>query len=377
MTGSFRVARVAGIDINLHATFGLVVLWGAWQWGDLGARGMLFGAVLMLLVFASVTLHELGHSLVARAFGIPVRDITLTPLGGVAQLGARPKTPGQEFLIALAGPAVNVVLAAVLGALAVGLYGTGPLRAAYSAAWHEQPGLETLWAMLIVSNVGLAAFNLVPALPMDGGRVLRAVLAWVVGLDTATRWAARLGRVLAVGFVVLGLYGQNPTLVLVGVFVYVAAGLEERAVRQDRLFDGILARDVVDPRAPRFGPDTTLGEAMGALVATPYSAFGVEHFGRLLGVLTRDQLLRAANGEGAFGYVAGSMQRQVPTIPAGAPLEAARLAMSEANSPFVAVVDQGLFLGLITEADLARQAALLDALGPVGASRGHRRATSH
>jgi CBS domain-containing protein len=116
---------------------------------------------------------------------------------------------------------------------------------------------------------------------------------------------------------------------------------------------------------------------MGALVATPYSAFGVEHFGRLLGVLTREQLLRAANGEGAFGYVVGSMQRQVPTIPAGAPLEAARLAMNETGSTFVAVVDQGLFLGLITEADLARQAALLDALGPVGASRGRRRAAAH
>jgi Zn-dependent protease len=367
MTGSLRIARVAGIDINLHFTFILVVLLGAWQWGGLGVRGMLFGAALMLLVFLSVTLHELGHSLVAKAFGIPVRDITLTPLGGIAQLGARPKTPGQELLIAVAGPAVNVVLAAGLGAVAVWQFGAAALFEALRAAQQEPPTAQTMWALVIVSNLGLAVFNMVPALPMDGGRVLRAGLAWVIGQQRATRWAAQVGRVFAVLFVVAGVTTGNLMLALIGAFVFVSAGLEERSVRLDRVFEGVQARDAVNPYAPRFLPNTTLGEALRALVVTPDLAFAVEHFGRLVGVVTRDQLIDAANREGPWGWVTGSMVRELPTVEAGEALEAARLKMTATGSPFVAVVDRGLFLGLITEAELARQAALAEALGPVTA----------
>jgi Zn-dependent protease len=362
MNGSLRIARVAGININLHATFLLVVLLGAWQWGGLGVQGMAFGALLTLLVFVSVTLHELGHSLVAKAFGIPVRDITLTPLGGIAQLGARPKTPGQELLIAVAGPAVNVALALMLGALAVWQFGADQLFEALRLARQEQPTVTTLWAMVVMSNVGLAVFNMVPALPMDGGRVLRAVLAWVVGLEVATKWSARVGRVLATLFVAAGFFTGNLTLGMVGIFVFIAAGLEEKSVRQDRIFEGVRAGDVVNAYSPRFMADTTLGDAIGVLVASPDTAFAVEHFGRLVGVVTRAELIRAANEEGPWGWVTGAMQRDVPTVSANDSLDAARLKMNESLSPFVAVVADGLFLGLITEAELARQAALADVL---------------
>lgn len=370
--GSFRIARVAGIDINLHATFILVVLMGASQWGGFGVTGMLFGAFMSLLVFASVTLHELGHSLVAKAFGIPVRDITLTPLGGIAQLGARPKTPGQEFLIALAGPAVNVVLVLVLGALALWQFGAESLHTTLRLAHVEHPTAETAWVMLVMANVGLALFNLVPALPMDGGRVLRAVLAWFVGLERATQWAAMLGRTLAVLFVIGGLWTGNVTLAFIGVFVFVAAGLEVKNVRVDRALEGVRARDVIHPWAPRFLPNTTLGEAMQALVATPYAAFAVEHLGRLLGVVMREDVLRAVNTEGPWGWVTAAMRRDIPSIAPNESLEAARLKMNEALSPVVAVVDGEVFLGLITEAELARQAALAHAFRPGSSTRGDR-----
>ncbi|MCC6335869.1 MAG: site-2 protease family protein [Myxococcales bacterium] len=362
MGGSLKVARVAGIDLKVHWSFVLVPVLGALQWGGLGTRGALFGAVLMLLIFGFVALHELGHSLVARAFGIPVKDITLMPLGGIALLGKKPKTPGQELLIALAGPAVNVVLALGLGWVGVELFGVEALERAVQAARVEQPTEVTLWAMVITSNVALAVFNMIPALPMDGGRVLRAFLAWFLGFEKATKLAASLGRLLAVGLGVLGLVGGNPLLPIIAVFIFFAAGAEARDASVTRVLEGIRAADAVNPYAPRFQPATTLGEAMQALIFTPYSAFAVEHFGRLVGVVTREQVMAAVNEWGAHGYVAGVMERQVPTVDGREPLEAARQKMNEALSPFVAVLQDGLFLGLITEVELAQQAQWVDAL---------------
>ena len=364
MGGSLRIARIAGIDIKLHFTFLFVVLLGAWQWGDSGPRGALFGALLTLLMFASVTLHELGHSLVAKAFGIPVKDITLTPLGGIAQLGARPKTPGQELVVALAGPAVNVVLAIALALFASWQWGLDSMRVALEKTHVFQPTATTLVGWLLVSNVGLVLFNLLPALPMDGGRVFRALLSWPLGLDRATRWAALVGRVFAVGFVVLGLAGQNPVLAFIGVFVFFAAGAEERSVRLERVLSGVSARDAANPYAPRFLPGTTLGEAVQALVFTPYPAFAVEHFGRLLGAVTRDELFRAYRELGPSAFVAGVMRRSVPAIGANEPLEAARSKMNEAELPYVAVVDNELFLGLVTEMDLAQALGIAENLRP-------------
>jgi Zn-dependent protease/CBS domain-containing protein len=367
--GSLRIARVAGIDLKVHWTFALVPVMGAMQWGALGPRGALFGAVLMLLIFGFVALHELGHSLVARAFGLPVKDITLMPLGGIALLGKRPKTPGQELLIALAGPAVNVVLALGLGWVGVELFGVEALERALQSALVEQPTEVTLWAMVISANAALAAFNLIPALPMDGGRVLRALLAWFIGFERATKHSAALGRALAVGLGLFGLFGGNPLLPFIAVFIFFAAGAEARDASLRRVLEGIRAADAVNPYAPRLQPDTTLGEALQALIFTPYSAFAVEHFGRLVGVVTRERLMAAVNRLGPYGYVAGVMDRQVPTVDGREPLEAARQKMNEALSPYVAVVKDGLFLGLITEVDLAQQSYWVERLGAPQARR--------
>lgn len=360
---SWQLARVSNIDIKVHASFLLVVLLGALQWGGFGAEGALFGAVLTLLTFASVTLHELGHSLVAQAFGIPVKDITLYPIGGVAQLGKRPKTPGQEFLIALAGPAVNVVLVGVLGALGAWAFGGQALVDALLHARTEHPSLITLLAMLISSNAVLALFNMVPALPMDGGRVLRAVLSWWVGPEKATKASALIARVLAAALFALGLF-TNAMLSIIAVVVFVGAGQEVREQQLTRFLDGVRAADAVNPYSPRFTPATTLGEAITTLTATRWDAFAVEHFGRLVGVVTRDELLAAAAKEGAWGYVAGCMRRQVDVVEGHEPLEHVRFKLQEA--PFVAVVSHGMFLGLITQLDLA---LLLERLSGVAFSR--------
>lgn len=349
---SWHLARVSNIDIKVHASFLLVLLFGALQWGGFGLEGAVFGAVLTVLVFASVTLHELGHSLVAQAFGIPVKDITLYPIGGVAQLSRRPKTPGQEFLIALAGPAVNVVLAMLLSLVGIWVYGGDALLSAVAHARSEHPSFITLLAMLISSNVVLAVFNMVPALPMDGGRVLRAVLSWWLGQDTATRISAVVARVLAVGLFVLGFF-VNPMLSFIALVVFTGAGQEVKEQQLARVLDGVRASDAVNPYSPRFTPATTLGDAIATLAATHWDAFAVEHFGRLVGVVTRDDLLGAAREHGAFGYVASCMRRNVDIIGGHEPLENVRFKFAHSGVPFVAVVSNGMFLGLITELDLA------------------------
>lgn len=362
MRSSLRIASVAGIELKLHWTFVLVPVLGAMQYRALGWQGAVFGALLMLLVFTFVALHELGHSLVAKAFGIPVKDITLMPLGGIAMLSKKPKTPGQEFLIALAGPMVNVVLALVLGFIGVNLYGVDALKAAVESARLEQPTAVTMWAMLITSNAALAIFNMIPALPMDGGRVLRASLAWFMGHEKATQVSATVGRFLAVGLGALGLLVGNLVLTFIAVFVFFAAGAEARDASVSRVLEGIRAADAVNPYAPRFMPGTTLGEAMQALIFTPYQAFAVEHFGRLSGVVTREQILQGVNELGSQGYVAGVMRRDVPVVDGRDPLDLAREKMNEVLLPYVAVVENDIFLGLITEVELAQQAALVKQL---------------
>lgn len=349
---SWRLARVAGIDLKVHVSFLLVIVLGAMQWGGFGARGAVFGAVLMLLMFASVTLHEFGHALVAKAFSIPVKDITLYPIGGVAQLTRRPKTPLQEFLIAIAGPAVNVALAALLSFVGTSFYAPSDLLETMRAPQSEVPTLMTLVAMLISSNVILAVFNMLPALPMDGGRVLRALLSFVMSADTATRVSAVVARLLAVGFFALGWF-FNPMLCIIAVFVFFGAGQEIAAQQAARVLDGVQVGDAINPYAPRFTPDTTVAEAMRALISTPYEAFAVEHFGRLAGVATREALIEHANAHGPYAYVAAAMKRDLPTVHATDSLEVARYKMQEADVPFVAVMREGLFLGVVTEFDLA------------------------
>ena len=353
---SWRFARVAGIDLRVHLSFLLVIVLGSFQWGGLGLRGALFGALLTLLTFASVTLHELGHSLVAQRFGISVKDITLYPIGGIARLGSRPKTPGQELLIALAGPAVNVLLVGILGSIGVALFSGPELWDAVVNARAEQPTVETLFAMLVLSNAALAVFNMVPALPMDGGRVLRAVLSWVLGPERATVTSAFIARVLAVVLFTFGLFylsPPNPVLVVIALFVFTGAGREVADQRMGRVLEGVQLGDVVSSYAPRFIPATTLGEAVRMLTMTHYEAIAVESYGKLIGVATSKDILRAAGEQGAWGYVAGVVKGEVPVVDARDSLEDARVKMTDGGVPCVAVMREGLFIGLVTELELA------------------------
>ncbi len=354
MRSSFRIATVAGINLNLHVTFGLVVVMGAWPWLAWGARGALFGGGLSLALFACIALHELGHSLVAKAYGIPVTDITLTPIGGVAMLGDRPRTPTQELLIAIAGPAVNVVLA--LGFWGLGLLVEGEEVMAHAGATltREAPRAPHIWVMLISGNAALALFNLIPALPMDGGRVLRAVLSYGLSAETATRVAAAVAQVTAVGLLVVGLSTENPMMPFIAVVVFFGASAEVREARFHRVLSQIRSGDVVTLYAPRFELDTTLGQAVQTLMVSALPVFAVEQRGAFVGVVTREGILQAANARGGWGFLAPAVIRAVPVVEPAETLDVVRSAMQRATVRAAAVVRSGEFLGLVTELELAQ-----------------------
>jgi len=355
MLTSLRLSRVAGIDIKVHVSFALILAFGAMQWGSaFGLRGVFFGLFSTMLLFSCVLLHELGHSLVAKGYGIPVREITLWPFGGVAQLGAKPKTPTEELLISIAGPAVNVVLALAFFVIGwVGL-GTEGLKHAMLDIGQTPPTLVTLLALMLGSNIVLAVFNLVPALPMDGGRVLRALLSYKLGHGRATFFAAAVARVIAVAMFAAAVAFGHVMLGIIAVVVFLGASREAADQRAGESLSGVRAGVAVNPHALVLGPSTSIGDAVKAMVTSGQSAFAVMHYGRLLGVVARDALLRQAGAEGPAAYVAGAMQRHFPMISSQASLEEARQKMNEAVSPYVVVADGERYLGLVTEAELTR-----------------------
>jgi len=353
MKTSFRVARIAGIDINVHVTFGLILLFGAIQWGvPYGARGALFGALLMLVLFMCVVLHELGHSLVAQAFGIPVRDITLLPIGGVARMEKNPSKPVHELLIAAAGPLVNVALAAMLW-IATDVGATLASTPAQDLAKQMTPGLPTALLWLFLSNVFLAAFNLIPAFPMDGGRMLRAVLAMSLGFGSATRIAASVGQILAMGFGLFGLVTGNFLLVLVGVFVFFGAG-QERAEEQARVVLGTTrVGDAYNKNAITLAPGTQVSQVVDHILTSYQPDFAVMQGTKLLGVVSRDDILRSLATELSDGYVTGIMNRDVLAVDAGLTLEEVREMMATTGQRLAAVSRGEAFLGLVSREDLA------------------------
>ena len=353
MKTSFRVARIAGIDINVHVTFGLILLFGAIQWGvPYGARGALFGALLMLVLFMCVVLHELGHSLVAQAFGIPVRDITLLPIGGVARMEKNPSKPVHELLIAAAGPLVNVALAAMLW-IATDVGATLASTPAQDLANQMTPGLPTALLWLFLSNVFLAAFNLIPAFPMDGGRMLRAVLAMSLGFGSATRIAASVGQILAMGFGLFGLVTGNFLLVLVGVFVFFGAG-QERAEEQARVVLGTTrVGDAYNKNAITLAPGTQVSQVVDHILTSYQPDFAVMQGTKLLGVVSRDDILRSLATELSDGYVTGIMHRDVLTVDAGLTLEEVREMMATSGQRLAAVSRGEVFLGLVSREGIA------------------------
>lgn len=345
MRWSFKLGRFAGIDVFLHPTFFLLipyVLLSHTARGD-DAFAALEGLLFVLSIFFCVVLHEYGHALTARRFGIRTRDITLLPIGGVARLERMPADPRQELLVALAGPAVNVVIAtAILPILLL----TGGLVPVEELGPSGGPFLERL--MLV--NVFLVIFNLIPAFPMDGGRVLRALLALVMDYVRATRIAATVGQAMAFVLAWAGLFVlENPMLLLIAVFVWIGAGAEANQTAIRSALAGIPVSHAVLTDFRALSPRSTLGDAVELVLAGSQTDFPVMEDGRVVGVLTRQALMVGLAEQGRHAPVAATMRTDFEVADASETLERALERVADPGScPVVPVVRAGRLVGLLT-----------------------------
>lgn len=340
MKWSWKIGRLAGIEVRVHATFFLLVTWVAW--GNYAVQDSvedaLAGVLFIALLFGIVVLHELGHALTARRYGVATRDITLLPIGGVARLEGMPENPRHELAVAVAGPAVNVVLAVVLGGLALAL------------GVDIRPGAatENLLAQLVWINVALATFNMLPAFPLDGGRALRAVLAMRMPAVRATEIAARLGQALAVVLGIAGMFG-NVILLLVAVFIWMGARAETGAAQLKDAMSGLTAGQAAIRELHVLAPNDHVGSAVEHALHSFQRDFPVVDHGRAAGVLSHRALLSAVSEGGLDTLVRTLMEPQPATVPPTMGLSKALEALQKAPCRCVLVVEgDGALVGLLT-----------------------------
>lgn len=300
MNGSWKIGRIAGIDLKIHLTFLFIFIWIGFSTLMAGGAvaAMLTNILLILALFFCVVMHELGHALMARVFGISTRDITLLPIGGVARLEKMPEDPKEEFLVAAAGPLVNVVIA---GILFTGLM----LAGFFTNTTNLFNNLDNFWLQLLAANGILVLFNLIPAFPMDGGRVLRAILAANMDYVKATRIAANIGRGFAVLMGIAGFF-INPWLILTALFVWSGAGAESQSVQVKAGLKGLTAQDAMINRFYQVEGNQPLYEVFQISMQTGQQNIPVVSNGNYLGIIRRSDLLKAIDrlGNRAPAYAA-------------------------------------------------------------------------
>src|SRR6187551_331886 len=342
MSWSLNIGRVAGTVVRVHLTFLLFLAWiFAASYASGGAATAWDSLVFMVLLFLCVLLHEFGHIFTARAFGVPTPYVTLLPIGGVAQLERIPEEPWEEFLIAIAGPLVNVVIAAGL----VYLFGA-ELQTRVAAA-VDNMGIPLVDRLASV-NLFLALFNMIPAFPMDGGRVLRALLASRLGYVRATEISASIGQFVAYALGFIGLL-YNPILIFIAIFVYLAAASEAHMVALRAVSRGVPVSHAMMTQFASLAPQAHLDEAVQTLLATGQGEFPVvDAAGKPVGMLDKGALIRAIKTLGPEARVADAMSTKFPAIGHRVTLEQATRLLQEKSVPAVAVVDaSGKLVGLV------------------------------
>jgi Zn-dependent protease/CBS domain-containing protein len=369
MSASVKLFTVRGIPIRVHASFLLILAWAAWLgWsGSRGdwVRGVAFMVGFTLLLFVCVVLHELGHSLVAQLFGVKVHDITLWPIGGVARIAGMPEKPYQEFLITAAGPATNVLLALGLAVLALALIGPDTLGQFIRSPWRFERFMTTMTGqslvlLLAVNNALLALFNLIPAFPMDGGRLLRSLLAAIMPFRQATRISSFIGQTIAAILGAVAVLTGQLFLGLVALFVFASAWQERQQVYTTEVLQGLTVRRAMQPLGIQLYALQTLGEVVAQIAAASQSAYVVVDGGRLVGLVTRAELLQALRRAGPAARVGQHLPRELVQLTPDDPLPVAQERLQVRRA--AVVVEDGRAVGLLTLGALGRVAEALDAL---------------
>lgn len=361
MGGSIYLFRIAGIDLRMHVTFPLILIWGALQFGWLrgaGLQGAIFGVVVTLILFTIVVLHELGHALTARRFGVPTERIVLLPIGGVAQLQRIPEQPLAEFLIAIAGPAVNFALAAILyvGGLA---FGFGLRDALLSLQNIGVISFGSLYGYVFLSNLFLGVFNLIPAFPMDGGRILRALLATQFSYARATQAAVIVGQGMAWLLGLWGFLGGGLGLILIAVFIFLGAGQEGQLVQTRSVLQGVRVGQAFSRQVAAVGPNDPLRRAIELTLGSFQADFPVVSDGRVVGLLTGADVIKALSERNGEVPIRDVMRSEFVTAAPDDDLFEAQQKLAQASADAVLVVQNGQFIGLLTTRDLSEAYRLL------------------
>jgi Zn-dependent protease/predicted transcriptional regulator len=361
MKWSVKLGKLFGIEVYLHFTFLLLLTFlGLYYWRTThNVAAALEGVAFIVALFGCVVLHEFGHALMARRYGIATRDITLLPIGGVARLEKMPEKPMHELWVALAGPAVNLVIAIVL---LIGLLASGGL----SSMEEITASGGSFWQRLLALNLILAAFNLLPAFPMDGGRILRALLALRMGRRHATVIAANVGQIMAIGFGILGFF-YNPFLIFIGIFVYLGAQAEAGMVEMQSALAGLHVRDAMMTRYRSLTSKDSLTKAVTELLAGSQQDFPVIENDRPIGMLRRNDLVKALSEGRHVALVTNGMCEDCETVDVAASLQSAVESMRARDCATMPVVAGGRIVGLLTLENITEMIMINAAMGHVDA----------
>jgi len=376
MGGSLKLFTWFGIPVHLHWTFGLIFLYAMWIGFSNGLTLLDTGWLMLffMALFTCVLLHEYGHSLTARRYGVQTQDIILTPIGGIARLERMPEKPLQEFLVALAGPMVNVVIALLLFGLGwvlfrderweifkwfmeqqLNLSNSEETVDVISESGIETTGLLFYLPILVATNVALVVFNLIPAFPMDGGRIFRALLAMRIGRVRATKVAAIVGQVIAVLFIGIGLYYGPFTLALIGLFVFTTARTENSMVQLDARLNKHRASEIMRPLYTRLNMTDWMQTPIDMLKTGLERHFLVYDFNNApVGVLEEEDILRAVKKQDTSSPVAQYMSDHIPLVALTDSLLYVYYLIRQQQYGILAVKDaQGDIIGVIDEAGLS------------------------
>lgn len=350
---SLYIGSYAGIKVFIHWTFWIIIGWIFLMHYNMG-HGLtegLWGILFILALFGCVVLHEFGHALTAKRYHIKTRDITIYPIGGIASLEAMPEKPKQELWVALAGPAVNVVIAAIL---LIYLQYTGKVPDLTSLTAEDSNAHMfnlSFGFNLFAANLILAVFNLIPAFPMDGGRVLRALLALTMNRSKATRIAATVGQFLAIGFVFFGFF-YNFWLVFIGLFIYLGAGSEAAYESTKSALSRYTAKDVLMKQFTCLRPEETLEKVVQLLLNGQEKEFVVAENDKLLGVLTRVELIKGLSEYGKASTVSNVMRKDCIVLHPDMPLHEVYQNLMTNSCAVAPVLDNGGLIGIVDKENI-------------------------
>ena len=341
MKGSFRLFKIFGISVNIHITFillFLLVLSGGIKW-----------VFVMSGVFFFVTVHELCHSLMAKRFGIKVREITLLPIGGVASMTKMPEKPLQEFLISIAGPLSNISVILIFFFPLKYILGEEVLLHSWSTATWPLAIAYVYWI-----NLALAGFNLIPAFPMDGGRILRSILAVKLGYRRATKIAATFGHIFALLFAYVGIVKWNIMLIAIAIFIYMSASSEEFQIDVRETLKKFKVRDILSRDFFTVTSEATLAKVLELTFHSHQENFPVIEDGRFVGFLTRQDVAASIHKSGVDAKVEDVMRRDFPKAKESDSLIRVQGVMQESNMTALPIMKDAEVVGVITLEDIGR-----------------------